>query len=195
MRITIVGSGIMGSGIAHGSAVGGFQTVINDVSTELLHESLRTIRGYLDAGVERGKIDAQTRETALGRLRLEQDLTAAVDGTDLVIEAIPEDIHLKCKVFGRLDAVVSEKAILATNTSSLSITEIAAATERPERVVGMHFFNPVPKMKLVEIVRGLETSEATLQIVEDVAHKMGKETVDVRESPGFVTSRVNALIG
>ena len=195
MIVTIVGTGAMGSGIAYASAIAGFDTVINDISNEFLDRALRTITGFLDAGVERGKIQAEDKKAALGRLKLEQDLTAAVEGAGLVIEAVPEDIALKCKIFGRLDKSTSSETVLATNSSSLSITEIAAATNDPSRVVGMHFFNPVPKMKLVEIVRGLETGEKAFRVVEDVAHKMGKETVDIRESPGFVTSRVNALIG
>ena len=195
MRITVIGTGTMGSGIAYVSAVAGFDTVINDISTKLLDEALAVITGYLEAGVERGKIEPEAKEQALARLRLEQDLAGAVDGAGLVIEAVPEDIKLKCKIFGQLDKIIPPTAVPATNTSSLSVTEVAAATSSPSRVIGMHFFNPVPKMKLVEIVRGLETSEDTFQVVEEVAQKMGKETVDIRESPGFVTSRINALIG
>ena len=195
MRITVIGTGTMGSGIAYVSAVAGFDTVINDISTELLDDALAVITGYLEAGVERGKIEPEAKEQALARLRLEQDLAGAVDGAGLVIEAVPEDIKLKCKIFGRLDKITPPTAVLATNTSSLSVTEVAAATSSPSRVIGMHFFNPVPKMKLVEIVRGLETREETFKVVEEVAQKMGKETVDIRESPGFVTSRINALIG
>jgi 3-hydroxybutyryl-CoA dehydrogenase len=149
----------------------------------------------LDQGIERGKLDQAGKRAALGRIHFVQDLAAAVDGVDLVIEAVPEDIDLKCRTFGRLDFLLKEDAILASNTSSLSITEIAAATKRPAQVVGMHFFNPVPRMKLVEIVRGLETGDRAVQVVEEVARGMGKETVLIRESPGFITSRINALIG
>jgi len=195
MRITVVGSGTMGSGIAHASLVAGFETILNDLSTECLEGALRTVTGLLDAGVERGKLRPEERTRALARLKLEQELAAAVEGAGLVIEAVPEDITLKRKIFGRLDQSTSASTVLATNTSSLSITEIAAATSDPSRVIGMHFFNPVPKMKLVEIVRGLETAEQTFKTAEEIAHKMGKETVDIRESPGFVTSRINALIG
>ena len=195
MIVTVVGTGTMGSGIAYASAVAGLDTVINDISTESLERALRTITDFLDAGIERGKIKAEDKKAVIGRLELEQDLIVAVEGAGLVIEAVPEDIALKFKIFGRLDKATSPETVLATNSSSLSITEIAAATNDPSRVVGMHFFNPVPKMKLVEIVRGIETGEKAFKVVEDVAHKMGKETVDIRESPGFVTSRVNALIG
>jgi 3-hydroxybutyryl-CoA dehydrogenase len=195
MIVTVVGTGTMGSGIAYASVVAGFDTVVNDISTEFLDRALRNITGFLDTGIERGKLEVEEKKAALGRLKLEQDLTTAVEGAGLVIEAVPEDIALKCKIFGRLDKSTAPDTVLATNSSSLSITEIAAATNEPSRVIGMHFFNPVPKMKLVEIVRGLETGEKAFKTVEDVAHKMGKETVDIRESPGFVTSRINALIG
>lgn len=129
----------------------------------------------MDAGVERGKIQAEDKKTVIGRLRLEQDLTVAVEGAGLVIEAVPEDIALKCKIFGRLDKSTASETVLATNSSSLSITEIAAATNDPSRVVGMHFFNPVPKMKLVEIVRGLETGEKAFKVVEDVATRWARK--------------------
>ena len=137
MRITIVGTGTMGSGVAYVSAVAGFDTIINDISTELLDEALGVITGYLEAGVERGKIEPKEKEQALARLRLEQDLAGAVDGVGLVIEAVPEDIKLKCKIFGRLDKITPPTAVLATNSSSLSITEVAAATNSPARVIGM----------------------------------------------------------
>lgn len=195
MKVTVLGAGIMGSGIAHASAIAGFDTVLTDVSSDVLSKSERTIQRYLDAGIERGKISAQDKEGALKRLSLESDFESSLEGTGLVIEAVPEKIELKCEIFGKLDKLTSADTYLATNTSSLSITEIAAVTNRPDRVIGMHFFNPVPKMKLVEIIRGLDTSEEAFRVVEDVARKMGKETVDVRESPGFVTSRINAVIG
>jgi 3-hydroxybutyryl-CoA dehydrogenase len=195
MKVTVLGAGIMGSGIAHASAIAGFDTVLTDVSSDVLSKADRTIQRYLDAGIERGKIDGHAKESALKRLRLEPDFQSSLEGTGLVIEAVPEKIELKCEIFGKLDELTSADAYLATNTSSLSITEIAAVTNRPDRVIGMHFFNPVPKMKLVEIIRGLDTSEETFRVVQDVARKMGKETVDVRESPGFVTSRINAVIG
>jgi len=196
MRLTIVGGGIMGSGIAYAAAaVAGFEAVLNDLSNERLDQGLRAITQLLDGGIERGKLRPEDKSAILARLHLEQDLTAAVDGAGLVIEAVPEDLELKRKIFGRLDRITSPDTVLATNTSSLSISEIASATGDPSRVIGMHFFNPVAKMKLIEIVRGKETSEEAFRIVENVAHQMGKETVDVHESPGFVTSRINALIG
>jgi len=185
----------MGRGIAYASVLGGFETVLNDIESELLNKALAAITQTANEAIERGKLDPAGKKAALGRLRLEQDLAEAVAGVVLVIEAVPEDIALKCKLFGRLDQLVQEDAVLASNTSSLSVTEIAAATGRPERVIGMHFFNPVPKMKLIEIVRGLETGEQAIRMVEEVAQGMGKETVLIKESPGFITSRINALIG
>lgn len=195
MKIAIVGGGLMGSGIAYAAVVAGFDTVLNDLSTEQLDGALRSITNLLDGGIERGKLRPEDKSAILARLQLEQDLTAAVEGAELVIEAVPEDMALKRRIFGRLDASTPPASVLATNTSSLSITDIAAATHDPARVIGMHFFNPVAKMKLVEIVRGAETADRTFQVVQGVAHSMGKETVDIRESPGFVTSRINALIG
>src|SRR5215469_16715530 len=157
--ISVIGAGIMGRGIAHVAAAGGFQTVLNDVSDELLQKA-------------HAKIEA-----------------------DLVIEAAPEKIDLKLDLFARLDRTCPDDAVLASNTSALSITEMAGATKRPRQFIGMHFFNPVHKMKLVEIIRGLETSDDTFLTVEAVSNQMGKETVEVKESPGFVTTRINALIG
>jgi 3-hydroxybutyryl-CoA dehydrogenase len=195
MKITIVGAGIMGSGIAYSSAVAGFDTALYDVSNEVLEKASRTITGFIDTGVKRGKLDEKAGAAALARLERVQDLRVATKDAGLVIEAVPEKIELKCELFGSLDELTPKETALATNTSSLSVTEIAAATSRPSRVIGMHFFNPVPKMKLVEIIRGLETSEETFRTVVDAAVAMGKETVDVKESPGFVTSRINVVIG
>jgi 3-hydroxybutyryl-CoA dehydrogenase len=185
----------MGRGIAHAAAAAGYRTILHDVSAEALDRARRQIRADLDEGVRRGKLAAADAEAAFERLRMEEDLGRAVAEAAFVIEAVPEQIELKLQVFARLDERCPAGTVLASNTSSLSVTEIAAATRRPQRVVGMHFFNPVPKMKLVEIVRGLETGEETLRLTEEVARHMGKETVAVRESPGFITSRINAMIG
>jgi 3-hydroxybutyryl-CoA dehydrogenase len=193
--IAVIGSGLMGRGIAHAAAAGGYRTILQDVSAEALDRARQQIRTDLDEGVKRGKLAAADAETAFARLRVEEDLGRAVAEAAFVIEAVPEQIELKLQVFARLDERCPAGAVLASNTSSLSVTEIAAATRRPQQVVGMHFFNPVPKMKLVEIVRGLETGEETLRLTEEVARRMGKETVLVRESPGFITSRINAMIG
>jgi 3-hydroxybutyryl-CoA dehydrogenase len=194
--ITVIGTGLMGRGIAHAAAVGGFRTVIHDVSAEAVDRAAQQIRRDLDEGVSRGKLGREEATAALARLVPEPELQAAAGQAEFVIEAVPEQIELKLRVFARLDEACPPEVVLATNTSALSITEIAAGTARPERVVGMHFFNPVPKMKLVEIVRALETDDATVRRTEGVARRMGKETVLVqKESAGFLTSRVNALIG
>ncbi|HEY2380109.1 MAG TPA: 3-hydroxyacyl-CoA dehydrogenase [Terriglobia bacterium] len=194
-NITVVGAGIMGRGIAHVAAVGGFQTTLNDVSDELLQRAHARIQIDLEKGVEIGKVAAADAGAALGRLKLQREMGRATSEADLVIEAAPEKIDLKLDLFGRLDRTCPDHTIFASNTSALSITEMASATKRPQRFIGMHFFNPVHKMKLVEIIRGLETGDGTFQIAETVSKQMGKETVEVQESPGFVTSRVNALIG
>jgi 3-hydroxybutyryl-CoA dehydrogenase len=191
-RVAVIGTGLMGRGIAYAAAAGGLHVSLHDVSGEALNRALVQIRKDMDEAVSRGKLSAEDMKAALSRLQPDQELDA---DADFVIEAIPEDIALKLRIFARLDRVCREDVVLATNTSGLSITEIAAAAKRPGRVAGMHFFNPVPKMKLVEIVRGLETSDATVATVAEVAARMGKETVTVKESPGFITSRVNALIG
>jgi 3-hydroxybutyryl-CoA dehydrogenase len=168
---------------------------LNDVSDNVLQRALQQVRDDLAAGLERGKLTTAAVAAALDQIACRTDLQAAAANADLIIEAIPERIDLKLELFARLDKCSPPHAIFASNTSSLSITEMAAATRRPQQFVGMHFFNPAHKMKLVEIIRGLETSDETFAAAELIAHKMGKETVEVKESPGFVTSRMNALIG
>jgi len=193
--VVVIGAGIMGRGIAHVSVLGGFNTILNDVSDDFLQKAQERIRKDLQQGVELGKLSGEEMNTSLQRLGLDADMERAAKNADLVIEAVPERIDLKLELFARLDRVCAPHTVLASNTSALSITEMAAATKRPQQFIGMHFFNPVHKMKLVEIIRGLETNNETFQTVESVSRKMGKETVEVRESPGFVTSRINALIG
>ncbi len=193
--VVVIGAGIMGRGIAHVSVLGGFNTILNDVSDDFLQKAQDRIRKDLQQGVELGKLSGEEMNTSLQRLGLDADMERAAKNADLVIEAVPERIDLKLELFARLDRVCAPHTVLASNTSALSITEMAAATKRPQQFIGMHFFNPVHKMKLVEIIRGLETNNETFQTVESVSRKMGKETVEVRESPGFVTSRINALIG
>jgi 3-hydroxybutyryl-CoA dehydrogenase len=192
--VAVIGSGLMGRGIAYAAALGGFRTLLQDVSADALEAALRQIGKDLDEGVARGKVTADLAEGARGRLMSSTSLDDAARA-DFVIEAVPEDMALKLRVFARLDELARPGVVLSSNTSALPIAEIAAATTRPDRVLGMHFFNPVPKMKLVEIVRAVETSDAAVAATTEVARRMGKETVLVRESPGFVTSRVNALIG
>ena len=193
--VAVVGSGQMGRGIAYAAALGGFRTRLHDVSSEALEQAFARIRRDLDEGVARGKATREEAEAAAARMSPAPSLDEAAAAADFVIEAVPEDLALKLPVFARLDAVCRPEVVLASNTSALSVAEIAAATRRPERVIGMHFFNPVPRMKLVEIVRALDTGEEAVRATTEVARRMGKETVLVRESPGFVTSRINALIG
>ncbi|MFQ5915210.1 MAG: 3-hydroxyacyl-CoA dehydrogenase family protein [Nitrospinota bacterium] len=194
-RITVIGAGIMGGGIAHVAALAGYCTSLVDVAQAPLEKGRATIERNLRKGVERGKVKEADMQAALDRISPTLGLEEAASEADLVIEAIVEDMAAKLELFGRLDRITPQHAVLASNTSALSVTEMAGATARPGRVLGMHFFNPPHIMRLVEIIRGLETSEETLRTAEGVARRMGKETVRVNESPGFVTSRINALVG
>jgi 3-hydroxybutyryl-CoA dehydrogenase len=192
-RIAVLGAGIMGRGIAYAAAVSGFDTTLFDVSPDALARAEDEVRKLVEKGVEAGKVDPGAARAL--RLATHRELEAAAAAADLVIEAAPEDIRLKLDLFARLDRATRPETVLATNTSSLSVTEMAAATGRAPKVVGMHFFNPVHRMRLIEIVRALETDDDTVQTAEEVSRRMGKETVVVNESPGFITTRVNALIG
>ena len=185
----------MGRGIAYVAMIGGYTTLLQDTDREALERAANEISAILEKGVATGKVSDSEALEARKRLRTVTSLDEAASRADLVIEAVPERIDLKVELFARLDKVAPAHAILASNTSSLSITEMAAATRRAPLVVGLHFFNPVHRMRLLEIVRALETSEQTLETCEDVGRRMGKECVTVRESPGFVTSRINAMIG
>ena len=193
--IAVLGAGIMGRGIAYVAALGGYSTVLQDTNREQLEQGVNEVSAILEKGVAVGKVSESDALDARKRLRAVSSLDEAARGADLVIEAVPERIELKIELFAQLDRVAPAHAVLASNTSSLSITEMAAATRRAPQVVGLHFFNPVHRMKLLEIVRALETSPSTLQLCEEVGRRMGKECVTVRESPGFVTSRINAMIG
>ncbi|NUR56244.1 MAG: 3-hydroxyacyl-CoA dehydrogenase [Acidobacteria bacterium] len=193
--IAVLGAGTMGHGIAHAAASGGFDTRLYDVSEAAIDKGRAAIDQIVRKAVDLGRSDAASAEATLRRLTPATGLDAALDGTDFIIEAAPERIDLKLALFRDIDRLAPAAAIVTSNTSALSITEMAGSLSRPERVAGMHFFNPVHKMKLVEIVQALESAPATLDAVADVAHRMGKETVLVRESPGFITTRVNATIG
>jgi len=194
-NVTVLGAGQMGRGIAQVSAMGGFRTQMVDVSDEILRAAQENIRKELEKGVALGKLTEEQRDQALKNLILEKDPEKAARAADLVIEALPEDMKLKIDTFARLDKVAPAHTIFASNTSSLSVTEMAAVTKRAPRILGMHFFNPVHKMKLLELVQALETTPEVIKIAEEVGRQMGKETVVVRESPGFITSRINAMIG
>ena len=193
--IAVLGSGIMGRGIAYASAIGGFRTLLQDTDAGALEKAVGEISAALEKGVALGKVDGATAASAHKRLTTTRDLQHAAAEADLVIEAVPESMALKVEVFTALDRLAPKHALLASNTSSLSITEMAAVTVRAPQVLGMHFFNPVPRMKLLEVVRGLETSDQAIAVACEVGVAMGKECVVVRESPGFVTSRINAMIG
>ena len=194
-RIAVLGAGIMGRGIAYAAALGGFRTTLQDSSAAALDRAQDEITALIEKGVATGKVAGPDAAAARERLSVARKLEDAVREADLAIEAVPEDIQLKLEIFTALDRHAPPAAYLASNTSSLSITEMAAVTKRPERVMGMHFFNPVHRMKLLEVVRALETGDDSIAAACEAGERMGKECVVVRESPGFVTSRVNAMIG
>jgi 3-hydroxybutyryl-CoA dehydrogenase len=193
--ITVLGAGIMGRGIAYASAWGGFRTVLQDTSQEALDRATSEITALFEKGVATGKLVEADAVAARKRISTARALEESAREADLVVEAVPESIDLKVQIFAALDRATRPGAVLASNTSSLSITEMAAVTRRPQHVLGMHFFNPVHRMKLLEVVRGLETGDDAIATALMVGEKMGKEGVVVRESPGFVTSRINAMIG
>ena len=193
--IAVIGAGIMGRGIAHAAALGGYRTILEDVLPTALRKAETEIRTNLDKAVELGKVTKADADQAFGRLEYASSVEQAAREADLVIEAVPEEMESKIEIFTLLDKVCRPNTILASNTSSLSITEIASVTYRAPKCVGMHFFNPVHKMKLLEIVRALETDDETLAAAVEVGKRMGKEVVVIKESPGFITSRINAMIG
>ncbi len=193
--IAVIGAGIMGRGIAHVSALGGYRTILEDILPSALRRAEDEIRGNLDKAVELGKVKPDEAEAAIGRLEFATSLEDAAREADMVIEAVPEEFDSKEEIFRLLDRICRPDTVLATNTSSLSVTEIAAVTERPEKIVGMHFFNPVHKMKLIEIIRGKKTDDESLNAAVEVGRRMRKETVVIQEAPGFITSRINAMIG
>ncbi|HYS52761.1 MAG TPA: 3-hydroxyacyl-CoA dehydrogenase family protein [Thermoanaerobaculia bacterium] len=194
-QVAVIGTGTMGRGIAYLSAVAGYETVLHDVESAALDAAKANIDSTLRKGVERGKVDAAAAEAASKRIRLANDLEPAVREADLIIEAVPEDFDLKQNLFSQADLFCGEETILASNTSSISITRLAGAVERRDRFAGMHFFNPPHAMKLIEIVRGERTSDDTIAQIREVAEKMGKEPVIVRDTPGFATSRLGIAIG
>ncbi len=193
--IAVVGAGIMGRGIAYVSALAGFRTILNDADPLALDRAKDEISATMGKGVSSGRLSGPAAAAADQRLSCTRALKEAAGEADLVIEAVPEKMDLKLDIFGQLDRLAPAPAVLASNTSSLSITEMAAATRRAPQVVGMHFFNPVHRMKLLEVVKALETGKDAIETACEVGVAMGKECVVVRESPGFVTSRINAMIG
>lgn len=194
-HVAVIGAGTMGRGIAQVAALAGYQTILEDLLPDALRRAESEIRANLEKGVELGKVTAADAGAAITRLKFAGSVEEAAREADLVIEAVPEEMESKIEIFTLLDKICRPETILASNTSSLSVTEIASVTYRPKKCLGMHFFNPVHKMKLLEIVRALETDDETLASAVEVGKAMGKEVVAIKESPGFITSRINAMIG
>ncbi|HDR7513963.1 3-hydroxybutyryl-CoA dehydrogenase [Bacillus mobilis] len=188
-KIVVIGAGQMGSGIAQVCAMAGYDVKVQDLKQEQLDRGLAIIMKNLARQVEKGRMKEEEKEATLNRLTVTLDLDC-VKEADLIIEAAVEKMDIKKKIFANLDEIAPDHAILATNTSSLPITEIAAVTKRPEKVIGMHFMNPVPVMKLVEIIRGLATDDAVYETIEDITKKIGKVPVEVNDFPGFVSNRI-----
>jgi len=188
-RVAVVGAGTMGNGIVHVFAQTGYDVTMVDVREEALQGALKTIGGNMDRQIKKGTLAEADRDAALGRIRTATDLSAVADA-DLVVEAATENRELKFKIFEEMDRHAPPHAILASNTSSISITEIAGRTSRADKVIGMHFMNPVPVMKLVEIIRGLATSEETTRIVVETSEKLGKTVAEAQDYPGFVSNRI-----
>jgi 3-hydroxybutyryl-CoA dehydrogenase len=189
-KIGVVGAGTMGNGIAQIASQIGCKVVMRDIETRFVEGGMKSIDKFLSRSVERGKMTAEEKDAIIGRIKGTTDMADLKD-VDFVIEAVIEDLDLKKRVFKELDELLRPEVILATNTSSMSITEIAASTSRPDKVCGMHFFNPVPLMRLVEIIRGYTTSDGTITITRELAERMGKVTVEVKkDSPGFIVNRI-----
>ena len=193
--VAVLGAGTMGNGIAQVCAMAGYAVALSDPQPDALERAVNTIRGNLEKGVDRGKVSIETRDRALQGLRKARNVADAVGTADLVIEAAPESMDLKTAIFRDLDRLAPAHAVLATNTSSLSVSRIAEATGRPGAVIGLHFFNPVHIMKLLEVVRGRETSQETLDACLAFARRIGKEPIVVTDTPGFASSRLGVVLG
>ena len=193
--IAVIGAGTMGRGIAHAAAFGRYNTVLEDISRPMLEQAVAWIRQSFDEGVAKGKVEASVRDKALSLISTASNVEEAIRDADLIIEAVPEELEMKLELFTIFDKFAKTGTIFASNTSSLSITDFTDVTVSRDRCIGMHFFNPVPKMKLIELVRTPHTSDATVAACREVAGRMGKEVVIVNEAPGFITTRINALIG
>ncbi|HJR64562.1 MAG TPA: 3-hydroxyacyl-CoA dehydrogenase family protein [Gemmatimonadaceae bacterium] len=194
-RVAVIGAGTMGHGIAYVALASGRRVALVDADAGTLSAGVARIRASFDKGIERGKVTGEQRDGALARLETPDELGVAVRDADLVVEAVPERLELKRQIFTAIERHASRAAILASNTSSLSITAIAEALEQPERVIGMHFFNPVPVMRLVELVRGVATSDEIVERCREFARSLGKTPIVVRDSPGFATSRLGVVLG
>lgn len=189
-KVAVIGGGTMGNGIAHVFAMSGIPVNLIETKQEFADRALSTIEKNLDRMVKKEKIDEDKRNETLDSISVFLDISEGVKDVDLVVEAVPENLDIKRSVWEKVDAAAPDHAILGSNTSSISITKLAAITDRPEKFIGMHFFNPVPVMKLVEIVRGLETDDETYKIVEETAKNLNKVPVPVNDAPGFVSNRV-----
>lgn len=194
-KVIVIGSGVMGRGIAYVSAVSGFETAIIDINEQALQNAQNEINSIFEKSVVRGKLTAQQVQEAMLRLTYVTELATVANEADLIIEAVPEKSDIKRAVFEQMEQFASPHCLFATNTSTMSPTAIASYAKRPEQTIAMHFFNPVHKMELVEVIRGLETSDETVQTICEIAEQMGKQTVVINEFPGFVTSRISALVG
>ncbi|MBU1299869.1 MAG: 3-hydroxybutyryl-CoA dehydrogenase [Bacteroidetes bacterium] len=188
--ITVIGAGTMGNGISHVFAQYGFQVVLNDIKQEYIDRAITNISNNLDRQIKKGTLTLEQKQATLNNIKPELSLDSAIKNADLIIEAATEDKQIKLNIFKTLDSNSAAHTILATNTSSISITEIAAVTKRPDKVIGMHFMNPVPVMKLVEVIRGLSTSDQTYQTIKTLTEKLEKTPVEVNDYPGFVANRI-----
>ncbi|WDP93300.1 MAG: 3-hydroxybutyryl-CoA dehydrogenase [Desulfobacter sp.] len=189
-NVTVLGAGIMGAGIAQCAAQAGFEVVLRDVEDRFVENGITTIKSNLDRAVSKGKLAEADADKIMDRITGTTDLTMAAKDADLVIEAIIEVMDIKKEVFKELDTICKKEALFASNTSGLSITEMASATGRPDKFIGMHFFNPVPVMKLVELIKGFSTSDQTLGIAQDFVDKINKTAIEVKEAPGFAVNRI-----
>ena len=189
-NITVIGAGTMGNGIAHAFAQKDFNVNLVDISADALNKALATIEKNLDRMVSKEKITAQEKANTLNNIKVYTDIAQGVKGVDLVVEAATENVNLKLKIFKQLDEICDSNTLLATNTSSISITQIATVTNRPSQVIGMHFMNPVPIMKLVEVIRGKETSDKVTSTIMEMSKNLGKIPVEVNDAPGFVANRI-----
>ena len=189
MKMFVLGAGTMGSGIVQTFAQAGYEVIMRDIEERVVERGLAAITKNLDKSVQKGKMTKEDKDAILGRIRPTVDMSLAKEA-DLVVEAAIENMSIKKEIFAELDKICKPEAILATNTSSLSITEVASATNRPHKVIGMHFFNPVPVMKLVEVIKGIATSEETKNTIVEISKNLGKEPVQVEEAPGFVVNRI-----
>jgi enoyl-CoA hydratase/3-hydroxyacyl-CoA dehydrogenase len=194
-KIAVIGAGLMGSGITYVSAASGYDVTLMDIDDEAVSNGMDRLRSYVESGIRRGKLSDSEAEDLLGRVKTTTNVDDAVSNVDLVIEAVYEDMDVKKDLFKRMDAAANPRTILASNTSSLSISELGKVTERPEKVVGMHYFSPVPAMKLLEIIIGEKTTEETIKLATEVGQKQGKTTVEAKDSPGFIVNRIRAKMG